>query len=97
MVTEKQVEQALKKVTDPEIGLDIVTLELIYGIAIKGSSVKIKMTMTTPFCPFADAILDQVKEAVKKIKGVKKVEVELVFDPPWEPSEELKATLGLPV
>ena len=87
--------EALEMVTDPEIGIDLVTLGLIYDVKISPKNeVAIKMTLTTSGCPFADLMLKQVKQAVRMI-GATGVEVEVVFDPPWEPSEELRALLGI--
>jgi metal-sulfur cluster biosynthetic enzyme len=69
----------LKEVIDPEIGLSIVDMNLIKDVKISGKDVFIKMTLTTPFCPLASFIVESVKEKVKSIKGVGKVEVEVVF------------------
>ena len=98
MVTKKQVEAVLDKIPDPEIGISIFQLGLIYRIEIdKTGNVNIVMTLTTIGCPLFDHIAGPIKEEVAKIKGVKKVEVELTFDPPWTPdtmSEEAKIQLG---
>ncbi len=77
---------ALRWIVDPEIGLDIVTLGLIYGITIDGGTVRVTMTMTTPGCPLHDAITAAVYDALRWLEGVKSVEVELVWDPPWHPA-----------
>lgn len=98
VVTKNQVLNALKKCYDPEIPVDIVNLGLIYEVKIGNGNVKIKMTLTNPFCPVLDALIFQIKENVKKIKGVKDVDVEITFDPPWTPdkmSKEAKRKLGL--
>jgi len=69
---------------------------LIYDLKIEANEiVKIKMTLTTPMCPYGPALIDSVKEAIKKVNGVRDVVLDLVFDPPWVPSEELKMQLGL--
>lgn len=89
---------ALKSVIDPEIGIDIVNLGLVYEIKIDAeNNVVIKMSLTTPFCPLGPMILSNAERAVRGIKGVKSAKVELVFDPPWTPdrmSAEAKKSLG---
>ncbi len=97
MVNKKDVFEALKEVKDPEIGLDVVSLGLIYKVEVKDSSVYILMTMTTPACPLTWALLKEVEEKVKQIKDVEKVKVDLTFNPPWTPdmmSDEAKKRLG---
>ncbi|MAH32962.1 aromatic ring hydroxylase [archaeon] len=95
MATKEDIIKALKKVNDPDIGIDIWTLGFIYNIEIKEPIVNIKMTLTSPMCPYAPMLIEEVKTKVKEIKGISEVNVEMVFDPPWEPSEELRATLGV--
>lgn len=98
MVTKEEVLEALSKVYDPEIPINIVDLGLIYDIIIKNSDVHIKMTLTAQGCPLYRAMGDWVKEAVSKIKGVKNVTVEFVWDPPWTPdrmSPKARAKLGM--
>lgn len=90
MVTKKEVLQVLKKCYDPEIPVSIVDLGLIYDIKVKGSNVNIKMTLTSPHCPMHSFLSEMVKERISKIKGVKKVNVDLVFDPPWSPERMSK-------
>ncbi len=97
MVSEKDVMDSLKAVLDPEIGINIVDLGLIYGIEIKGSEVKVKMTFTMQGCPMSQYLVESAKNAVSKIEGLKKIEIDLVFEPPWTPekmSSEAKKTLG---
>ncbi|AFK22039.1 metal-sulfur cluster assembly factor [Pyrococcus sp. ST04] len=98
-VTEEMILERLKEVIDPEIGIDVVNLGLIYELKINpDNTVYIKMTMTTPGCPLTLWILRAVEEKVLEIPGVKDVEVELTFDPPWTPdrmSEEAKRRLGM--
>jgi AdoMet-dependent heme synthase len=84
-VTLEQVREALRAVRDPENGLSVVDLALIYGIAIQGGAVRVTMTLTTPGCPAHAAMTDWVRSAVSGIAGVEKVDVELTFDPPWTP------------
>ena len=86
---------ALKTVIDPEIGMDIWTLGLIYKIDIRpGGSISIEMTFTTPTCPYAPMLVEQTKDALKK-KGFKRSNLDFVFDPPWKPSEEVRMMLGM--
>lgn len=95
MPTKEEVIAVLEKIEDPEIGIDIWTLEMIYDIKIENGSVKILMTLTTPACPYGPMIINQVKEEVAKLHSVKEVEVEVTFNPPWTPSPQLRATLGV--
>ena len=96
MPTREQVIEALKTVEDPELFLDIWFLGLIYGIDIReDGSVAIEMTFTSPMCPAGPMLLDQVKSKVGEVPGVSSVEVKIVFSPPWEPSEDVRAMLGL--
>lgn len=96
-VTVEQIRDALKKCMDPEIPLSVVDLGLIYGIDInERNDVKIKMTMTTRGCPLHDTLVRDVRNALKDLKGLGDVNVEIVWDPPWTPdrmSEEAKAKI----
>lgn len=95
-VTRDQVIEALKCVEDPELFLDIWFLGLVYTIDIGTEGrVKIQMTFTSPMCPAGPLLLDEVKSKVGAIPGVSGVDVEVVFSPPWQPSDEVKAMLGL--
>ena len=89
----------LKTVYDPEIPLDIWTLHLIYGVEVDTEgNVKIIMTVTAPNCPVAETLPAEVRTKVEAIMGVRKVDVELTFDPVWSIdmlSDEVKADLGL--
>lgn len=90
--------KALEKVVDPELGVDLAGLGLIYGIKEKEGEVRIRMSLTSMGCPLFEVMEEKIKKEVKKVKGVKKVEVELVWDPPWHPglmSEKVKAELGV--
>ncbi|AFG35507.1 MULTISPECIES: metal-sulfur cluster assembly factor [Fervidobacterium] len=76
----------LKEVIDWEIGLDVVTLGLVYDIQVDDqNNVKVLMTMTTPMCPLAGGIMSDAEMKIRTIEGVNNVEVELTFDPPWTP------------
>lgn len=97
-VTEKDVRTALKQVKDPELGLDLVVLGLIYDIEIEGPSVKAVISLTSPFCPVAGQIVEDVKQAIEGVEGVDEAEVELTFEPPWTPERIaplIRASLGL--
>ncbi|MDI6806668.1 MAG: metal-sulfur cluster assembly factor [Candidatus Aenigmarchaeota archaeon] len=98
MVTKAEVLKVLRECYDPEIPINIVDLGLIQGIEIRGGNVKIKMGLTSPYCPMASLIVGDVEEKVKKIKGIKKVNVELLPKFKWPPkrlSEEARKKLGL--
>ncbi|SES87555.1 Metal-sulfur cluster biosynthetic enzyme [Methanococcoides vulcani] len=85
MVTKEDVMEVLKKCYDPEIPINIVDLRLVYDVDVEGDQANIKMTLTTPGCPMAAMILDNIKQKVESIDGIKKAEIELVWDPPWTP------------
>tara|TARA_B100000579_G_scaffold134107_1_gene108537 strand:+ start:431 stop:730 length:300 start_codon:yes stop_codon:yes gene_type:complete len=89
----------IKKIYDPEIPVNIYELGLIYDIVVQNdNSVKIKMTLTTPNCPVAESLPKEVKDSVMKITDVKKVDLDLVWDPPWDKSmmsEAAKLELNL--
>ena len=98
MVDKERVKQALTEVIDPEIGLDIINLGLVYDIEVMENRVHVKMTLTVPGCPLGNFILSQAKEKVEEIDGVEEAEIELVWDPPWNinmVSEKAKKQLGL--
>ena len=95
MPTKEDVFGILKEINDPEIGIDVYTLELIYDVKVNDDKVKILMTLTTPMCPYGPMLIDEIKSRVSEIKGIKEVDVEVTFDPPWQPSEQLRATLGV--
>jgi metal-sulfur cluster biosynthetic enzyme len=84
-VSREQVTEALRDVFDPELGMSVVDLGLIYDIAIDAGRVGITMTLTTQGCPLHDAMTDWVRQAVARIPGVEDVAVTIVFDPPWTP------------
>ncbi|HYZ91853.1 MAG TPA: metal-sulfur cluster assembly factor [Actinomycetota bacterium] len=84
-INEEEVWEVLKVVTDPEIGIDVVNLGLVYGIDIEDSTVKVRMTLTSMGCPATGLIEFQAKEAVGTVDGVDDVVVEFTFDPPWSP------------
>lgn len=91
--------EALRDVYDPEIPVNIYDLGLIYTLSVDGeNAVSIEMTLTAPACPVADLIPAQVAESVESVGAVKRCAVELVWDPPWDPSkmsDEARLALGL--
>ena len=94
---EKECWTALENVVDPELGLDVVSLGLIYKLEVQGGVVAIDMTMTSPGCPVAEQLLMQSNNEVLKVPGVEKARVNLVWAPPWTPdmmSLEAKMALG---
>ena len=81
----ERVTEALREVLDPELGMSVVDLGLIYGIEIDGGKVAITMTLTAPGCPIHDVMPEWVRTAVMRVPGVEHVDVTLTFDPPWTP------------
>tara|TARA_B100000674_G_scaffold126900_1_gene97679 strand:- start:606 stop:905 length:300 start_codon:yes stop_codon:yes gene_type:complete len=99
MILKDKVIEEIKKIYDPEIPVNIYELGLIYNIDIdENNNVKIKMTLTTPNCPVAESLPNEVKNSIKEIKEVKDVDLDLVWDPPWNKSmmsEAAKLELNL--
>lgn len=91
----KKIIEAIKKVMDPELGIDLWTLGLIYDIKQDNDSVHIVMTFTSLMCPLGPQMIEEIKKEVGKVKGVKAVDVEVSFEPMWEPSEDLRAMMGV--
>jgi len=98
-LTIKQVLEVLKEVSDPEVGINVVDLGLIYGIKIDDNdNVTITMTMTSPMCPVTSIILADVQLRLERIPGIGKVDIELVWEPAWSAemiSSEYRAQLGV--
>jgi len=99
MSTSRHVVEVLKTIPDPEIGISLWDLGLIYGVDVdeKGGNVSILMTLTTIGCPLFDLIAGPIREKVGKLKGVKEVTIDLTFEPPWTTdrmTEEGKRQLG---
>ncbi len=95
MATKEDVINVMKGIYDPELNVDVWTLGLIYTIDMGSKDhIHIKMTLTSPMCPFGPQILAEVADGLKKL-GYSKPEIELTFDPVWKPSEEVKMILGL--
>lgn len=92
-----QVLEALKNVHDPELGINIVDLGLVYDVKIEGETVHITYTLTTMGCPIGPMIEAEMKQFLSGIEGVTEVDAEMVLRPPWTPemmSDEAKAALG---
>jgi metal-sulfur cluster biosynthetic enzyme len=84
-VTREQVTEALRDVFDPELGMSIVDLGLIYGVEIDGGRVQVTMTLTAQGCPLHASMAEWARQAVERIPGVDGVEVLITFEPPWTP------------
>lgn len=97
LLTEDDVLEALEEVIDPELGLDFVSLGLVYDVEIEGEEVFVTFTLTTPACPIGPQVSEQMKEFVGDLPGVSAVHPKMVFDPPWSPemmTEDAKFALG---
>ena len=98
MDLKEKVIAEIKKIYDPEIPVNIYELGLIYDISVKEKNIKVKMTLTTPNCPVAESLPKEVKDSIMEIKGVDKVDLDLVWEPPWDKSmmsESAKLELNL--
>ena len=100
-LTEEAVFQMLKFVYDPELQANIVDLGLVYGVELKPEGdVLVRMTLTSPGCPYGATLLFQVRQALQSLKGVRNADVQLVWDPPWGPekmAEDIRLELGFDV
>ena len=85
-ITETTVWQTLRQVIDPELGCNIVDLGLVYSVTIAGPAVSVVMTLTTPGCPMHESLRWGVQNALLQVPGLDSAEVEVVWDPPWNPS-----------
>jgi metal-sulfur cluster biosynthetic enzyme len=97
MPTKDEVVEALRQVEDPELGMDIVDLGLLYDVEIEGPNVKVIHTLTSMGCPVGPMIQEDIDRVAREVPGVEDVDVELTFDPPWTPekmSDEAKFILG---
>jgi metal-sulfur cluster biosynthetic enzyme len=98
MVTTEQIKDALRQVIDPELGINVVDLGLVYGVEVRDDDIRITMTMTTPACPLGESLAEQAEAAIRqKVQALKSVSVDLVWDPPWRPammSEAARKRLG---
>ncbi|MDZ4198610.1 MAG: metal-sulfur cluster assembly factor, partial [Kiritimatiellia bacterium] len=95
-----EIWNALQRVIDPDLHVNIVDLGLVYGVEVSGETAAIRMTLTSPGCPYGPYILHEVKTGARRAPGIKKVRVDLVWDPAWSPalmSEEIRLQLGFDV
>ncbi len=100
MATVEDVYSAVGEVLDPDLGLPILDLGLIYRVDVADDRVEIDFTLTSPACPVGDLLLEDLQETVKARTGLQNVTATIVWDPPWNKdmmSEELKLTLGIPI
>jgi metal-sulfur cluster biosynthetic enzyme len=98
MPDQETIYGALKQIHDPEVGINIVDMGLIYGLEIEDSKVGVYMTLTSPACPAGPQILSQIDTKVRELEGVEEVDVNVVWTPPWTPdmlSDEAKDELGI--
>ena len=94
----EQVITEIRKIFDPEIPVNIYELGLIYDVKVKEDAVKIIMTLTSPNCPVAESLPQDVKDSAMQVEGIEKVDLDLVFEPPWDKdmmSEAAKLELNL--
>jgi len=99
MPTQEEVYEVLRTCYDPEIPINIVDLGLIYDVGIEDDAVRVKMTLTAPGCGMAGMIAGDAQEKLRSLVGVRDASVEVVWDPPWNPtmiSPEGRKALGLP-
>ena len=97
-LTQEDVISALKECYDPEIPVNIYDLGLVYGVEIADAHAVVTMTLTTPHCPVAESMPGEVEMRVGAVPGVGSAEVNLIWDPPWDPqkmSDEAKLELGM--
>ena len=97
MATREEVVEALHQVEDPELGMDIVDLGLLYDVDVEGPKVRVSYTLTSMGCPAGVMIQEDIDRVVRELPGVEEVESELTFEPPWTPermSEDAKFILG---
>jgi metal-sulfur cluster biosynthetic enzyme len=90
--------EKLKQIYDPEVGINIVDMGLIYSLDIAENKVEITMTLTSPGCPAGPQILSQIDSQVKTLDGIEDVDIKVVWSPPWSPdmlSEEARDQLGI--
>ena len=97
MASRDEVLEVLRQVEDPELGMDIVDLGLLYDVEIEGSKVKVLYSLTSMGCPAGPLIAGDIDRAAREVPGVEDVDLELTFDPPWTPdrmSDDAKFILG---
>jgi metal-sulfur cluster biosynthetic enzyme len=95
--TQNDLFEALRQVEDPELGMDVVDLGLVYEVEVEGPKVKILYSLTSMGCPAGPLIAGDIERAAREVEGVEEVDLELTFDPPWTPdkmSDDAKFILG---
>jgi metal-sulfur cluster biosynthetic enzyme len=98
MPTKEEVFEALKQVEDPELGMDIVELGLLYDVEVEGPRVKVIHSLTSMGCPAGPMIQEDINRVAHEVPGVEDVDIELTWDPPWTPermSDDAKFILGI--
>src|SRR5437660_4565749 len=98
MPTKDDVKEALRQVEDPELGMDIVDLGLLYDVEVNGPRVKVIHSLTSMGCPAGPMIMEDIDRVTRQVPGVEDVNVELTWDPPWTPermSDDAKFILGI--
>jgi metal-sulfur cluster biosynthetic enzyme len=97
MPTKEEVFEVLRQVEDPELGMDVVDLGLVYDVEVVGPKVKVLYSLTSMGCPAGPLIAGDMERAAREVEGVEEVDLELTFDPPWTPdkmSDDAKFILG---
>jgi metal-sulfur cluster biosynthetic enzyme len=97
MATKEEVLEVLRTVEDPELGMDVVDLGLVYEVDVEDSTAKILYSLTSMGCPAGALIAQDIDSAARQVEGIENVELELTFDPPWTPdrmSDDAKFILG---
>ena len=98
MPTRDEVIEALRQVEDPELGMDIVDLGLLYDVEVQGPRIKVTHTLTSMGCPVGPMIQEDIHRVTSELDGVEDIDVELTWDPPWTPekmSDDAKFILGI--
>ena len=99
MYTKDQLLEKIQHIIDPEIGMSIVDMGLIYSAEHTDGRIDVDMTLTTPMCPLGPMMANEVVETLKQLDGVEDVEVNFVFEPPWDPhtmaNDEVRWALGI--
>ena len=98
MPTKDEVIEALRQVEDPELGMDIVDLGLLYDVEVEGPRVKVTHTLTSMGCPVGPMIQEDIHRVTSEVEGVEDIDIELTWDPPWSPdrmSDDAKFILGI--
>lgn len=98
VVKREEVFEKLRKILDPELGINIVDLGLIYDVKVKSNNIFVLMTLTFPGCPLGSIIQKEVKDRLGSLKNVQKIDLKITFEPPWDlsrVSSDVKAQIGL--